>query len=119
MVGVVEIVAGITAAAGLGGTAWGAFAHLSARIEASKAGLVAEQAKFIETTLAREERCREENHELRNEITMTQARLLVVERSAMLAEVHLEVRGKLDQVLNHFGIAPAIEPAKLEVVPHG
>jgi hypothetical protein len=118
MVGVVEVVAGVTAAAGLGGGAWGAFAHLVARIEASKAGLVSEQAKFIETTLAREERCREENHDLRNEITLTQARLLVVERSAMLAEVNLELRGKLDQVLDHFGITPVIRHAKGEL-SHG
>lgn len=117
--GVAEIVAGITALGGLSATAWGAYAHLATKIEQSKAGLVSEQAAFIKTTLEREERCREENHELRNEITMTQARLLVVERSAMLAEVHLEVRGKLDQVLDHFGIVPAVKPAALEVVQHG
>lgn len=116
---VAAIVAGITAVSGMAATAWGGYAHLANKIEASKAGLVAEQAAFIKTTLEREERCREENHELRNEITMTQARLLVVERSAMLAEVHLEVRGKLDQVLDHFGIAPAIKPAPLEVITHG
>lgn len=117
--GIAEIVAGVTALGGLSATAWGAYAHLVTKIEASKAGLVAEQAAFIKTTLDREERCREENHELRNEITMTQARLLVVERSAMLAEVHLEVRGKLDQVLNHFGIVPEVKPAALEVIRNG
>lgn len=113
-----QIAAAVVALGGFAGGVSGAYKSITSKIEAAKSGIVADQAAFIKTTLEREDKCREDNHALRNEQAILHARLLVVERAAMHAEVHLELKGKLDQVLDHFGIVPALKPATLELIAH-
>ncbi len=98
------IVAGFGAVGGLPAAYFKFKADLSRMAAENSKSLTAAETKFRDTLIEQEQRCRQDNHELRGELIETQARLLVVERNAMFAEVQLEVRGKLDLVLERLGV---------------
>jgi len=66
-------------------------ADLAKQSASHSASLAKAEIGFRDTLIAQEERCQQDNRDLRLELRDTQTRLLIVEKAKMYAEVRLEL----------------------------
>lgn len=62
------------------------------------------ERSFRASLMEQEARCRAENQEMRSEVTLLHARIVVVEREKTLAEAQVLVAHRLGQIGKHLGI---------------